>query len=372
MTLDQINSIREAGEFINPDLTISTVGEVTGELCINDLVPLRLAACSRSLSRALDIPIEDNTGLQLGCLCICTERVFDPSAFTLNQYVAYLVDSPTSEPSREYRFQYDYVVIRKEHLETYLAKLQHSAPLWGGFVHSTRHSVIPASVTASDTKIIAPKTICLPTPIHERLAMRSVASATPSERYLQLYHQLELLFDWVVVQEIRQLSEDLLGAGKVLSAYASGDLPRLNSLLTRYLSSPDCVVKELGALRTYEAEGQKIFLEYGKDGNPLKESWPKWMECVRSSEPTEVNLRLFKVPLDAGGYRTFIFRLTAYFIYRVRCCVAHSKIGEYVLRDTDEEFVVRFAEPLLRSVLKDILSSEKILEYAGGRLVPEI
>jgi len=200
--------------------------------------------------------------------------------------------------------------------------------------------------------------------------MRSVASATPSERYLQLYHQLELLFDWVIVQEIRRLSDDLMGAGKVLAAFASGDLPRLNNLLSRYLVSPDSVVKELGALRTYEDEGRKIFQEYGKDGNPLKEEWSKWVNCVNSGDPTEMNVRSARLSMNSSGYPGFVARVTAYFIYRVRCCVAHSKIGEYVLRDTDEEFIVRFAEPLLRAVLKDLFSNPNILDYAGGRLVP--
>lgn len=372
MTIEQIDSIRLAGEFISPDLTISSVCEIEGVLCINDLVPLSVADCSKSLQRTLDIPIEDKTGRRIGSLCICKDRTIDPSAFTLDQYVAFLVDSQTTSPPSDYQFLHNYVVIKKEYVLMYLSTMQHSAPVWGGFVHTSRHTAIPPLVVSEECLIVASDNICLPTPVHERLAMRSVSSATPSERYLQLYHQLELLFDWVVVQDIKNLSDDLLGAGKILSGYASADLPRLNNLLTRYLLSPDSVVTKLGALRTYENEGKKIFQDYGKDGNPLKEAWTKWMNCLQDGEPTETKVKQFKIPTDSSGYRGFIIRVTAYFIYRIRCCVAHSKIGEYVLRDTDEEFVVQFGEPLLRAVLVELLSHPKILVYSDNRLVPDL
>lgn len=42
--------------------------------------------------------------------------------------------------------------------------------------------------------------------------------------------------------------------------------------------------------------------------------------------------------------------------YNVRCCTAHNRIGEYVISNDDEGFVVEFAEPLLREVLCQIFS----------------
>lgn len=48
----------------------------------------------------------------------------------------------------------------------------------------------------------------------------------------------------------------------------------------------------------------------------------------------------------------FILRIVSYWIYRVRCSIAHNKIGEYLLSWEDEEFLVKFAEPLLLEVLK--------------------
>lgn len=44
----------------------------------------------------------------------------------------------------------------------------------------------------------------------------------------------------------------------------------------------------------------------------------------------------------------------AYLIYRVRCSIAHSRIGEHILTQSDEEFVANVAEPLLKSLLIEI------------------
>lgn len=374
MTYEEIDRMRLSGEAISLDLTITLLSLEQENICINDLVPLRLATCSNSLPSAVDIPITDLSGIPIGSLCKSAGVSLNPSAFTLSQFVAYLIDSNPSSAAGEYIFKYDYVVLQKEHLDMYLEKMKHSAPIWGGFVHEDRQAALPPRVNATVTSIIAVPTICLPTSIHERLAMRSVASATPSERYLQLYHQLELLFDWVVVQNIRALSTDLLGVGRALSAYASGDLDRLTSLMTNHLTSTDTIVAVLEGMKEHEAEAENIFQKYSKAGNPFKENWAKWIECLRDGAPSETRMKLIK-PLgvrDTDSHNRLIIRATAYFIYRVRCCIAHSKIGEYVLRDTDEEFVVQFGEPLLRAVLVELLSHHEIIKYADNRLVPEL
>ena len=56
------------------------------------------------------------------------------------------------------------------------------------------------------------------------------------------------------------------------------------------------------------------------------------------------------------GYDNLVIEFSAYCIYRVRCCISHNRIGEYVMSNDDEGFVVEFAEPLLREVLCQIFS----------------
>ncbi|NES18002.1 MAG: hypothetical protein F6K41_03525 [Symploca sp. SIO3E6] len=55
-------------------------------------------------------------------------------------------------------------------------------------------------------------------------------------------------------------------------------------------------------------------------------------------------------------YETIIIKIAAYWIYRVRSCIAHNRIGEYIMLPEDEEFIVEFAEPLLREVLYQVFT----------------
>lgn len=50
-------------------------------------------------------------------------------------------------------------------------------------------------------------------------------------------------------------------------------------------------------------------------------------------------------------HKSFILAIATYWIYRIRCSIAHHKIGEYMMGYDDEEFVVEFAEPLLKEII---------------------
>jgi hypothetical protein len=67
------------------------------------------------------------------------------------------------------------------------------------------------------------------------------------------------------------------------------------------------------------------------------------------------------VPNSRVIYDKLILETAAYWVFRVRCCIAHHRIGEYLLTQLDEEFVVEFAEPLLLGVLRSILSNSDFL-----------
>jgi hypothetical protein len=102
---------------------------------------------------------------------------------------------------------------------------------------------------------------------------------------------------------------------------------------------------------SYLSQANTIFFEFGKDSNPYKNEW-KPFEAFVVSGFTQSNVSsLRKNGFTADQYNAFIIETSAYWIYRVRCCIAHTKIGEYVMSHEDEEFVARFAEPLLRSIL---------------------
>jgi len=50
-------------------------------------------------------------------------------------------------------------------------------------------------------------------------------------------------------------------------------------------------------------------------------------------------------------YSQKICEISAYWVYRIRCSIAHNKIGEYILNYKDEEFLVNCAEPFLKEIV---------------------
>ena len=57
-------------------------------------------------------------------------------------------------------------------------------------------------------------------------------------------------------------------------------------------------------------------------------------------------------------HNEMIIYIASYWIYRIRCSIAHHKIGEYLFSWKDENFIVDFGEPLLREVVIQCLKNE--------------
>ena len=50
-------------------------------------------------------------------------------------------------------------------------------------------------------------------------------------------------------------------------------------------------------------------------------------------------------------YNNLIPKVCSYWIYRIRSSIAHNKFGEYIMDNDDEDFIVNFAEPLLKEMV---------------------
>ena len=202
----------------------------------------------------------------------------------------------------------------------------------------------------------------VPTSYHAASLERAVQASHPFERYLKYYHELELLFDWIIVRKIQALGSDIPGIAKLISSYQSGDLPRLKSLIITYSLDSQQIHSLLALAVAHRSTAFKIFQDYSKDGNPLSKEpkWEKMFENLSSSysftHASSNGLSNSKVIYDK-----LILETAAYWVFRVRCCIAHHRIGEYLLTQPDEEFVVEFAEPLLLGVLRSILSNSDFL-----------
>lgn len=321
---------------------------VGNDIAFDGKIALRLAACSTGIRRDQDIELKDETGATLGFLCPTkSDEPVDVASLTDDRLCAFFTEAPVG-CGQYYTFLHDYVVIPKEVRQRYGEQYLIGAPIWGGFVHD-EPGVMPTQNASAAVEIVAKPFLVLPTSSHQRTLARAAREPYVFERFLKLYHMLELLFDYEFVQAIRGLGNDLHGVGKLMSSYKQDDTTRLKSLVQKYCLNHDALIIQLNKLANHKAKASDIFYHFGKDGNPI----PDETDFITMLDAGGFTLAGFNAAGlgGAGKIPDFARRLTVYAIYRVRCCVAHHKIGEYLITDGDDVFLLEFAEPLLREVL---------------------
>ncbi len=335
------------------------------DICIvDDQVPLPIILPT-SFPVGFDVDIVDHNGQVLGWICNCkTLGQVDVNLLTNAKYAAYINEVNINSFTGDYIFSNDYAVIKNSHYDEYKTKYLKSAPVWGGFLHISPLTILHPSYKTNFTEVKAINEISLPTEHHRRSVAQSVIQAYGFERFLKLYHLLELLFDYDMVKEIQELQDDLYGIGKILENYAREELWRLKTLLKKrclsdalFQNEMETHLNRIGQKQEYLDKSIEIFYRYGKDGNPIKEE-SKFSNLMKAGGFSEANARSVGITINADRtYKMLIIDTGAYWIYRIRCCVAHNRIGEYVITDNDEEFVVECMEPLMRSLLCQAFST---------------
>ena len=344
----------------------SNVIQYAGCISINGLLPLPVTTIQCSISNEIDPIVTDENEIYMGTLCLCTKRASSSfSELTRWQQAAYLVDVENYlEFPQKHTFNCDYLVLDKDTYERYRADYWEGAPIWGCFVHAEDVGPDDNTYTRSIDTLTARPSLRLPTGHHLRILRRAVSSSDCYDRFLRLYHQLELLFDWVVVRQIQDLGQDLIGIGQIMSHYGSGDLDRLKYLLRNFCTDTDRLAAIINEVSEYNSIAKQIFFEYGKQGNPVsEEKTDRFWALVLRQALTFENSKTDRIESEPRRYSQFIRDVSAYWIYRVRSSIAHSRIGEYMLKDEDEEFVIEFAEKLLREVLIQLFSNERIKTF---------
>jgi hypothetical protein len=334
-----------------------------GELCVNGLVPVPLTGVSGSYGvpaggQVVDIVLLDEQQNRLGVLCLCRDLgEIDLTTITDAQYAAYLHAVPSAEYELPYHFSADYVVLDQARFIEYRDHYLTSSAIWGGFLHASAPLI--ATYKHLPVAISAVRDLRFPTPFHEENSKRSVAEPYAFERFLKLYHLFELLFDWDLVQRIQQLGNDLLGVGKLLAEYERNELDRLKDILSVRCTDYDPICSCLEAVGNYRPTAKLMFFTYGKGGNafPGQDGEKKFDALLDLGAFTEANARAAKVQgvNSTETFQRFAIHCAAYWVYRVRCSIAHNRIGEYVITSADEEFIVQFAEPLIRELLTQAL-----------------
>lgn len=335
--------------------TAEMVGDV---MVVGDLCSLPVYRTSRALPRDQDLEIEDETGAGFATLCFTRgKRVDDLNTLTSWQYAAFLSECSANDIGSHvpYTFSADFVVVDRDRLEEYLDRYRDGSTIWGGFSHDEFEL---SDWRRPASNIRARAGILTPTIHHQEAFHRFLHANNSFDRFLRLYHTVELLFDYVTFKKIQRLGNDLAGYGEVMRDQTRSEFERLCAIFSEFCGSPDEIGSLMNLAVGHEANCRTIFQDYSKDTNPLKDNkFDEFWILVAGGGVSVTNISAAKIAKQADASRLLI-KAAAYWVYRVRCSIAHNRVGEFILTDAHDDFVGGFATPLLAGIVEQLLSNQ--------------
>lgn len=331
-----------------------------GYFSINNKVPIKIVDMSSVYKQDDPVELLDEHGNEIGLIYYCNEKQ-KILVNSLNEwkFIAYLSEVEESEfLEEEYEFEYSYLLLEENYFLEYMGKYFITAPIWGNISHK---DVFPAPYKKRLTKISVVSDLEYHTTVHQDNALRALKQPYAFERYLKLYHHMELLFDKDLVEKITKLKDDYTELGILLKSFDNSEIKKLLSVMQDRCTDFDSICKSLNLVEKYKSIAQKIFFDFGKSSDPLDNDFSLLEKILL--EPGGFNEQNCKKHLnnkanDRGKFEKFIINLSAYWIYRIRCSIAHNKIGEYILNHNEEEFVAEFGENLINSVIIQVLKKK--------------
>lgn len=269
--------------------------------------------------------------------------------------------------------------VYKHRAQDYINSYKSGSDLWGGFSHRKVQSVCSEDVSI----ISAIPNISYPTEEHKNKAYYATSSDNSFTRFLNKYQIIELLFDYLTVAKLRGARNNLAEFREIMNAYSSSEIALLKAILNEYVQDSNKLATLMYEFESYESTTLAIFQKHSKDSNPLKNesNWDKFWLALKGQKLTYTDISndktlKFSTIRSIDEFSSSITNIVSYWIYRVRCSIAHNKIGEYIFLDTEEVFIVNAMEPLLDEILSQILTNpelKKVLENSKivGELIHE-
>jgi hypothetical protein len=330
---------------------------------INNWVTLRVYNVESSIDRENDIFVKADDGSDCAILCPIGSpgNVFKVGELSIPRLISYVNDVEVNEFGRSdsYSFKSHFLLVRKDFYVEYRNSFEKSSALWGGFTHA---EIIPPH-RRNVTSIPIRSSIKMPSARHENDLLKAVAASNGFERYLKYYHQIELLFDIIFVAKIKNLPSSIIGFGDVMKDYQRKECDTLKSIFRSYISDPAKILEMLQGCSVHIPIMRSIFQDSGKESNPINdEKWADLLIFIQSSNQSPQAAKDLKFIAKATNEHLldFVANLLAYWVYRVRCSIAHNREGEFIFEHADEKFVVEFGEALLKEAIQQIFSNEDL------------
>ncbi|MBL0486687.1 hypothetical protein [Aeromonas caviae] len=255
------------------------------------------------------------------------------------------------------------LLVVAEQVDEYINFYMDGCELWGGFSHQEQssHSIVTTS------ELTAYKGIRYPTAEQRNKILESVTSNNPFDRFLKKYQLLELLYDYILIAKLRSIDPSLSHFRHTMNSYTKDECDTLKDIINNYVSDVSRYLDIFYDAHNYEHIVVDIFKRHSKDSNPLKDdtNWGRFWSGVTANKLSfadmiNENYRFNKDCRNEASYKKSLNNIAAYWIYRVRCSIAHYKIGEFIFNPGHEIFLVRIAERLIDEVLYQVFSSQQL------------
>jgi hypothetical protein len=307
-----------------------------------------------------DVAVRDIHGAELGVLCLTSRiRNLVISDLTHFRLLALATDLDTTTDLASHRFNTDWLVLRCDQISGYFSHYAMSSGLWGGYAHYTPP---PSTIAPSVAEVIARPGITFPRAEYTEAITRACLSDWTFYRFLKLYHLLELKFDVHLLESIKAVGDDLRGFAALLARYRHEERLKLTSILSDRITDLSALARILYTIDWNDSTLQEI-MDFGKKGVPStfqgetgKRILSEWSRNRWFTWPGDSVARSQKMGTESE-HRELIIELIAFLIYRARCCIAHFRIGEYLLRESDERIIREAVEPLIKEVLNQVFGA---------------
>jgi hypothetical protein len=347
MTYQQLIAIKDEDAFLE-NIEIS---EVLGYACIDDKIALPITT-SFSFDRNNTIDIKYESGTNIGEIKFLKDRkVEDIEGLPNDEKICFYIDYDQEYiVDQSHTFKFDYIILRKRYFNKYKSSYKKTSSIWGSFFHIDDKPNIIFDKKKTTNSLSVSSNLKIRNSIYKDNLFLSINEPNPFNRFLKLYHLLELQFDMHTAQKIKALVEEGNKEKEIsgkLKEYTREEINRLISIIRERCIDLVSLTNTMNTIEPFKEKAIKIFYQYGKESNPLRRT--NDFRAIIDEEGKFGNQAF--VESQGHNYNIIIPKICAYWIYRVRSSIAHNKFGEYIMDKNDEEFIVEFAEPLLKEVV---------------------
>lgn len=285
-------------------------------------------------------------------------------------YCIYSIYKQNFDPSNS--FKKSFLLIKESFSERYINDYLITSSFWGGFSHVERDFIFQPSISS----IEIPSQFNFPTTHNSDLSFWSLFSSNPLEKFLKDYHQLELLFNLIIIKKVQTISiTDLNEINNVYKDLRKSEMESLLYIFENFIDNDETYLKVIiDTFKNNETLCENFLQNYSKESNPLGDSkkWEKFKlfvekadqdNCISIDDFFHTATHKDIAFAQSGKKEEFIKnikKINAYWIYRIRCSVAHTKLGEFIFEynQDNHEFIYKYANILIKSTILCIFSNQ--------------